>query len=93
MSVARVTDIKASSSKSLDDAIQVVVARASKTLKNVKGAWVQNQEVIVDSNGRIVEYRVQLKITCILEDWLLLTLPGSCTGIWISLIPGSASPG
>ena len=44
------------------------VARASKTLKNVKGAWVQNQEVIVDSNGKITEYRVQLKVTFILED-------------------------
>jgi hypothetical protein len=68
MSVARVTEIKASSSKSFDDAIQAGVARASKTLKNVKGAWVQNQEVIVDSNGKIAEYRVQLKVTFILED-------------------------
>lgn len=68
MSVARVTEIKASSSKGFDDAIQLGVARASKTLKNVKGAWVQNQEVIVDSNGKIAEYRVQLKVTFILED-------------------------
>jgi flavin-binding protein dodecin len=68
MSVARVTEIKASSSRSFDDAIQLGVARASKTLKNVKGAWVQNQEVVVDSNGRIAEYRVQLKVTFILED-------------------------
>lgn len=68
MSVARVTEIKASSSKSFDDAIQAGVARASKTLKNVKGAWVQNQEVIVDPNGKIAEYRVQLKVTFILED-------------------------
>ena len=68
MSVARVTEIKASSSKSFEDAIQVGVARASSTLKNVKGAWVQNQEVMVDSNGKISEYRVQLKVTFILED-------------------------
>jgi hypothetical protein len=68
MSVARVTEIKASSSKSFDDAIQTGVARASKTLKNVKGAWVQNQEVIVDSSGKISEYRVHLKVTFILED-------------------------
>jgi hypothetical protein len=68
MSVARVTEIKASSSKSFDDAIQLGVARASKTLKNVKGAWVQNQEVIVDANGKIAEYRDQLKVTFILED-------------------------
>lgn len=68
MSVARVTEIKASSSKGFDDAIQAGVARASKTLKNVRGAWVQNQEVIVDANGKISEYRVQLKVTFILED-------------------------
>ena len=68
MSVARVSEIKASSSKSFDDAIRAGVARASKTLKNVKGAWVQNQEVIVDSNSKIAEYRVQLKVTFILED-------------------------
>jgi len=68
MSVARVTEIKASSSKSFDDAIQAGVVRAAKTLKNVRGAWVQNQEVIVDPSGKISEYRVQLKVTFILED-------------------------
>ena len=68
MSVARVTEIKASSTKSFEDAVQVGVARASKTLKNVKSAWIQNQEVIVDGNGRVSEYRVHLKVTFILED-------------------------
>jgi flavin-binding protein dodecin len=53
MSVARVTEIKASSNKSFEDAVQVGVARSSKTLKNVKSAWIQNQEVIVDANGRV----------------------------------------
>jgi len=68
MSVARVTEIKASSTKGFEDAVQLGVLRASKTLKNVKSAWVQNQEVIVDGNGRISEYRVHLKVTFILED-------------------------
>ena len=68
MSVARVTEIKASSKKSFDDAVQAGVARAVKTLKNVKSAWVQNQDVSVDENGNISEYRVQLKVTFILED-------------------------
>jgi hypothetical protein len=68
MSVARVTEIKASSAKGFDDAIRAGVARASKTLKNVRGAWVQNQEVLVDEKGNITEYRVQLKVTFILED-------------------------
>ena len=68
MSVARVTEIKASSTKSFEDAVQLGVARASKTLKNVKSAWIQNQEVIVDGNGKVSEYRVHLKVTFILED-------------------------
>jgi len=68
MSIARVTEIKASSTKSFDDAIQLGVARATKTLKNVRSAWVQNQEVEVDEKGKISEYRVQLKVTFILEE-------------------------
>jgi flavin-binding protein dodecin len=68
MSVARVTEIKASSPRNFDDAIQAGVARAVKTLKNVRGAWVQNQEVLIDDKGKITEYRVQLKVTFILED-------------------------
>ena len=68
MSVARVTEIKASSTKSFEDAVQVGVARASKTLKNIKTAWIQNQEVVVGENGKISEYRVHLKVTFILED-------------------------
>ena len=68
MSVARVTEIKASSTKSFDDAIKAGVARAHKTLKNVKSAWIENQEVLIDDKGQITEYRVQMKVTFILED-------------------------
>ena len=68
MSVARVSEIKASSTKSFDDAIREGVARAAKTLRNVKSAWVQNQDVLVDEQGNITEYRVQLKVTFILDD-------------------------
>jgi flavin-binding protein dodecin len=68
MSVARVTEIKASSAKSFEDAVQAGVSRAVKTLKNVKSAWVQNQEVLVDGSGKISEYRVHLKVTFVLED-------------------------
>ncbi len=68
MSVARVTEIKSSSTKSFDDAIKVGVARASKTLKNLKSAWIENQEVILDDKGQISEYRVQMKVTFVLED-------------------------
>ena len=68
MSVAKVTEIIASSPKSFDDAIRVGVARAHKTLKNLKSAWIENQQVELNPEGQIVEYRVQLKITFLLED-------------------------
>jgi flavin-binding protein dodecin len=67
MSVARVTEIKASSKKSFEDAVTVGVERASKTLENVTGAWVASQEVVV-KDGKIKEYRVQLKVTFLLKD-------------------------
>lgn len=65
MSVARITEIKASSKKSFDDAIREGIERASQTLENVKGAWVAEQEVIV-KDGKIDEYRVLMKVTFIL---------------------------
>ena len=68
MSVACITEIKGSSTTSFDDGVREGVARAVKTLKNVKSAWVQNQDVRVDENGNIAEYRVQLKATFILKD-------------------------
>lgn len=68
MSVAKVTEIMASSPKSFDDAIKTGVARAHKTLKNLKSAWVQNQQIKLDNQGQITEYRVQLKITFLLEE-------------------------
>jgi flavin-binding protein dodecin len=66
MAVARVTEIIAASKKSFDDAVEQGIARASKTLKNIEGAWVQDQKVVV-KNGRITEWRVALKVTFILE--------------------------
>ena len=66
MAVARVTEIIAGSKKSFQDAVETGIARATKTLKNVEGAWIQDQNVILDK-GRIVEYRVNLKVTFILE--------------------------
>lgn len=66
MSVARVTEIIASSEKSFEDAVNAGVKRAAETLKNVEGAWVQDQKVIVQG-GKIAEYRVNLKVTFVLE--------------------------
>ena len=67
MSVARVTEITASSPKSFEDAVQQGVSRAAKTLQNVKGARVQDMKVTVE-DGEISEYRVNLKVTFVLQD-------------------------
>ena len=67
MAVARVTEITSSSEKSFEAAMQEGVARATKTLQNVTGAWVKNQEVVI-VKGKITEYRVRLKVTFILKD-------------------------
>lgn len=66
MAIARVTEIIAGSPKSFDDAIERGIARANKTLKNLQGAWVQDQKLVIQK-GKIVEYRVALKITFVLE--------------------------
>ena len=66
MSVAKVSEIIASSPKGFDDAIKVGIARAQKTIKNVKSAWVESQQVQIDDKGQM-EYRVQLRITFVLE--------------------------
>jgi flavin-binding protein dodecin len=66
MAVARVTEIIASSRKGFDDAVEVGIARAAKTLKNLTGAWVQDHKVVIEK-GKIVEWRVGLKVTFILE--------------------------
>lgn len=66
MAVARVTEIIAGSKKSFEDAIEQGISRASKTLKNIEGAWVQDQKVVV-KNGKVAEYRVAMKVTFILE--------------------------
>jgi hypothetical protein len=68
MTISRTTEIKSSSTASFDDAMKKGIARALKTLKNVKGAWIENQEVLIDAKGKISEYRVQMKITFILEE-------------------------
>jgi dodecin len=67
MSVAKITEISATSTKGFEDAIHAGIARACKTLKNVKGAWVNGQKVDIE-NGKIKSYRVDLKVTFILED-------------------------
>jgi len=68
MSISRTTEIKSSSALSFDDAIKKGIDRARKTLQNVQGAWIENQEVLIVGKGNISEYRVQMKITFVLEE-------------------------
>jgi len=65
--VGKVVEITAASTKSFEDAIAVGIDRASKTLKNVRGAWVKEQKVKV-KDGKIAQYRVDLMVTFLLED-------------------------
>ena len=67
MSVARVTEITSSSTVSFEDAIKKGIARADEPLAQVRGAWVQEQKVVVEG-GQITEYRVNLKITFVLKN-------------------------
>jgi flavin-binding protein dodecin len=67
MAVARVTEISSTSTKSFEDAIQQGVARATKTLRNVKGAWIKEQRVDIDGES-IVQYQVNLMVTFVLDD-------------------------
>jgi dodecin len=67
MSIARVTEISATSNKSFEDAVDTGIARASETLRNVRSAWVKEQQVRVE-NGKISEYQVNLMVTFVLDD-------------------------
>lgn len=67
MSVAKITEIQASSTKSFDDAVRVGIARAHKTLRGLTGAWVKSQKVVI-ADGKITEYRVLMKVSFILQD-------------------------
>ena len=66
MSIAKVTEITSTSTKSFDDAVSDGILRANKSLKNVTSAWVADQKVTVE-NGKITGYQVRMKITFILE--------------------------
>jgi hypothetical protein len=67
MTVARITEISSVSKKSFEDAVKEGIARANKTLRNVKGAWVKDMEVNVDK-GKVTGYKVILKVTFVIDD-------------------------
>jgi flavin-binding protein dodecin len=67
MSVAKVSEISATSTKSFEDAIQQGLARAGKTLRNMRSAWIKEQQVRLEK-GKITEYQVNMAVTFVLDD-------------------------
>ncbi len=67
MSVAKVSEISATSPKSFEDAIQQGLVRAGKTLRNIRGAWIKEQHVRV-TEGKVTEYQVNMMVTFVLDD-------------------------
>ncbi|MGI9234022.1 MAG: dodecin family protein [Woeseiaceae bacterium] len=66
MSVAKTSEISASSSKSFEDAIRKGIGKMSKTVNNIEGAWIKEQKVVVDK-GEVTEYRVTMKVTFVVK--------------------------
>lgn len=67
MSVAKVSEISATSTKSFEDAIQQGLARASRTLRHIRGAWIKEQHVRCD-DGKVTEYQVNMMVTFVLDE-------------------------
>lgn len=66
MSIAKIIELSAESPKSFEDAVQDGISRASKTIHGIKSAWVKEQHVVID-NGKVSLYRVDLKVTFVLD--------------------------
>jgi len=67
MSVAKVSEISSTSKKSFEDAITIGISRANKTLRNVRSAWIKEQQVRIEK-GKITEYQVNMLITFVIDD-------------------------
>ncbi len=67
MTVARVTEISATSTESFDDAVKQGIERASKTLRGITSAWVKDQNVMIE-NGKVSAFKVNLAVTFLLDD-------------------------
>ncbi len=67
MSIAKVTEISATSAKSFEDAIQQGLARSAKTVRNIRGAWIKEQHVRC-TDGRVSEYQVNMMVTFVVDD-------------------------
>lgn len=67
MAVAKVIEIYSSSEKSVEDAVRSGLKKASESIKNIRGAWIKETKVQVDGDGNIVEWRVDMKVTFVVD--------------------------
>jgi flavin-binding protein dodecin len=67
MAIAKITEIQSSSKKGFEDAVKSGINRADKTLRGITGAWIKSQQVVIEK-GKVMEYRVLMKVTFILQD-------------------------
>ena len=67
MSVAKIIEVNAASKPSMEDAVKVGLKKTSETVKNIKGAWVNEIKVVTDDGGNVTEWRVNLRITFVVE--------------------------
>jgi dodecin len=67
MSIAKVIEINSSSPKGIEDAVRDGLKRASKTVSNIKGAWVNEIKVVTDASGKVTEWRVNMRINFVLD--------------------------
>jgi flavin-binding protein dodecin len=67
MAVAKIIELKSASSKSIEDAVQIGVAKCAETVKNIRGAWVDGIKAKVGADGKVTEWRVDLKVTFIVD--------------------------
>ena len=67
MSVAKIIEINSSSPKSMEDAVQSGLSKCAETIKNIKGAWVNEIKVVTDDDGKVTEWRVNLRVSFIVS--------------------------
>ena len=67
MSVAKIIEVNASSKTSMEDAVKVGLKRTSETVKNIKGAWVNEIKVVTDNEGNVSEWRVNLRVSFVVS--------------------------
>jgi len=67
MSIAKIIEISSSSKKSIDDAVQSGLKKCAETVKNIQGAWVNETKVVTDPKGKVIEWRVNMRVTFIVN--------------------------